>query len=276
MKVTKVINNNIISSLDERGREIVVMGKGLGFGQKSGSIIDESMVEKIFRMDTQREMRQFEDLLYDVPLEIVQLTTTIISNAKNHIPGKLQKSIYLTLIDHINYAKERQKQNIQFHNPLLYDIKRLYKTEYKVGEDAVEMINETLGTDLPKDEAASIALHFINAGLGYELPETINVAKIIQNTIKIVQYHYNIEIQDDTPQAEYFLSYLKFFAQRVVTGEMHSDKDDAIEQLIIERYEKSYSCTTKIASFIKKEYHITISQSEMIDLTVQIERITKN
>ena len=32
MIIDKVINNNIISAYDSEGREVVVMGRGLGFG----------------------------------------------------------------------------------------------------------------------------------------------------------------------------------------------------------------------------------------------------
>ena len=273
MKISKIINNNIISSLDVKNQEVIIMGRGLGFGKKIGSDVDETKIEKVFRMDSLGDTRQFENLLNDVPIEIVKLVTNIINNAKEQIPAPLQNSIYLTLIDHINYVKDRQRQNIQFHNPLLYDIRRLYKTEYKIGEEAVVQINQALDTDIPKDEAASIALHFINARLGNELPETINIAKIIPNIIKIIQYSFNIEINEDIPETEYFLASVKLFAQRVVGGEMLSPQDNSIEQLIRDRYKKSYSCVTKIAEYIKKEYSIEISSGEMTDLTMQIERI---
>ena len=42
MKILKVINNNVVSACDDKGKEIVVMGKGLGFGKKNGDILDES------------------------------------------------------------------------------------------------------------------------------------------------------------------------------------------------------------------------------------------
>lgn len=275
VEVLKVINNNIISSLDERNREIIVMGRGLGFGMRIGMEVDESKVEKVFRMASQKDTRQFEDLVLDVPLEILQLVTEIINDAKKQISDPLQESIYLTLTDHINYARERQKKNIQFHNPLLYDIKRLYKVEYKIGEAAVRKLNQALGTEMPRDEAASIALHFVNARLGHEMPETISIAKIIQNTLKIVQYTFNLEINEDAPETEYFLSAVKYFAQRVIAREMVGSQDEMIEDLVRERYAKAYLCVTKIAAYIKREYRIDISQGEMTDLTVQIERIIR-
>lgn len=48
MKILKIINNNVVSACDEKGKEIVVMGKGLGFGKKSGDILDELKIEKSF------------------------------------------------------------------------------------------------------------------------------------------------------------------------------------------------------------------------------------
>lgn len=273
MKICKIINNNIVSSLDDKKREIIVMGRGLGFGKQIGMDIEEDKIEKVFRMDTPSEMKQFTHLLRDVPLEIVQVVTEIINKAKEHIPDKLQESIYLTLIDHINFVREKQRQNIQFHNPLFYNIKRLYKIEYKIGEEAVKHMNTVLGVEFPKEEAASIALHFINARLGMELPETISVAKIIQNTLKIVQYYFNITIDHDSVEAEYFTSYLKFFAQRVINHEMLKTTDITIDDMVKIRYHKSHSCVIRIANYIKKEYGIEISQGEITDLTVQIERI---
>ena len=37
MRIEKVINNNVISALDDQGREIVAMGRGIGFQKKKRS-----------------------------------------------------------------------------------------------------------------------------------------------------------------------------------------------------------------------------------------------
>ena len=50
MQIIKVINNNVISSEDDKGKEIVVMGKGIGFGKKAGEEIDETKIEKVFSL----------------------------------------------------------------------------------------------------------------------------------------------------------------------------------------------------------------------------------
>ena len=54
MTVEKVINNNIVSAYDETGREVVVMGRGIGFGVKAGAVINKSKIEKVFRTGAYR------------------------------------------------------------------------------------------------------------------------------------------------------------------------------------------------------------------------------
>ena len=39
MRIEKVINNNIISARDDKGVELVVMGRGIGFDKKPGNEI---------------------------------------------------------------------------------------------------------------------------------------------------------------------------------------------------------------------------------------------
>ena len=41
MIVDRVINNNIVSTIDDEGAELILMGRGLGFGAKSGNDIDD-------------------------------------------------------------------------------------------------------------------------------------------------------------------------------------------------------------------------------------------
>ncbi|WP_278287246.1 CAT RNA binding domain-containing protein [Cellulosilyticum ruminicola] len=58
MKVVKVINNNLIKSVDEKNNEILVMGCGLGFKKVAGDEIDESLIEKVYTCNEQTNSRQ--------------------------------------------------------------------------------------------------------------------------------------------------------------------------------------------------------------------------
>jgi beta-glucoside operon transcriptional antiterminator len=273
MVVEKIINNNIISSFDEKGNEIVVMGRGLGFKVKPGQTIDQEKVEKIFRMDNDQEAKQLEAVLADIPIENIQLCNEIISYAKTVIKSKLSKNIYITLTDHINYAITRYQEGIHFTNALKWEIKKFYHEEFEAGKKAVELIRERIGIDMTEDEAASIALHFVNAELGIEISNTIDVTKLIQNVLKIITYHFQLVINEDTINYERFITHLKFFSQRVVTNNNNTGVDEELHQMVKNQYPAAYACTEKIKAYVEQEYHIELPKEEMVYLTIHIKRI---
>ena len=69
MKITKLVNNNIVTSEDMQGREIIVMGRGLGFGKKPGMEIDVGKIEKVFRLSSEGENQKLVDMIQDIPLD---------------------------------------------------------------------------------------------------------------------------------------------------------------------------------------------------------------
>ncbi|MEY8634257.1 CAT RNA binding domain-containing protein [Anaerostipes hominis (ex Lee et al. 2021)] len=48
MQITRIINNNIVISEDNSHREVVLMGRGLGFRRHPGDVIDSDKVEKTY------------------------------------------------------------------------------------------------------------------------------------------------------------------------------------------------------------------------------------
>lgn len=104
MKVTKVINNNIIKSYDAKNQEVLVMGCGIGFKKKPGDEIDDSLIEKIYTNVDKTTSNKLTELLEKVPLEHIQLTNDIISYARASLGKKLNDNIYLALTDHISFA----------------------------------------------------------------------------------------------------------------------------------------------------------------------------
>ena len=109
MEIVKIINNNIVSALDDENKEIVVMGKGLGFHTKAGQKIPEERIEKIFRLNDESEIGKFKELLEAMPLEHIQTSVEIIDYAKSVLKRRINQNIYITLTDHINFAIYKSK-----------------------------------------------------------------------------------------------------------------------------------------------------------------------
>ncbi|STW08725.1 beta-glucoside bgl operon antiterminator [Klebsiella grimontii] len=49
MIVQKVLNNSLVLSMDDDSREVIVMGKGIGFNSRPGDEIAPEKIEKAVR-----------------------------------------------------------------------------------------------------------------------------------------------------------------------------------------------------------------------------------
>lgn len=273
MKIDKIINNNVISTHDEDGREVVVMGRGVGFKAREGMMVDESKVEKIFRLESQTSLDKFKELVVNLPMEHIQVSAEIISYAKSVLNRPINPNVYITLTDHINFALERFKQRMMFSNPLIHEVKSFYHAEYLIGEYAIAMIRRDLGVRLPVDEAASIALHIVNAEYDAPMRDTIDITNLIQQVTEVVKEYFNIQMDEESLSYERFVTHLRFLAQRVFTGEhMESDNPD-FQQMIAKMYPEEYACSEKVQALVRQKYGHRMTEEEAAYLALHIKRI---
>ncbi|WP_426348378.1 BglG family transcription antiterminator LicT [Alloiococcus sp. CFN-8] len=275
MKVLKVINNNIVKSLDSDNHEVIVVGKGLGFKKKPGDDIDRELIAKIYTSKDRKESNKLTELLEKMPLEHIQVSNEVISFAKVSLGRKLNDNIYLTLTDHISFALERYSQGITFKNALLWEIKRFYSHEFLIGKEALSIIHKRLGVSLPEDEAGFIALHLVNASMNSQtIGETKDMTRMIQDILNIVKYHFRMDLDEYTLHYERFITHLKFFAQRVFQGSEIKGEDKNFLFALKEQFKEEYTCALKVRDYVIKEYNRDLSEDEMIYLTVHIKRVT--
>ena len=271
MKIIKIVNNNIVTSLDEQNREIIVMGRGLGFGRKPGMTIEDEKVEKVFRLNSAGENQKLVDIIQDIPLEHIKAADQIIEYAKSMLGERLKETIYLSLIDHIDGAIDRYENQIQFTNPLLWEIKQYYPSEFKVGVQSLNILKKMLGIELPVDEAAFIALHFITAEYDTKMDVTFDIPRLIDDIIAIVESEFSIKIDKESIHYERFITHLKFFAARVLQAkQMPDDEDFLFRNMIRDQYKKSYACAQKIRQHLSECYGVEISEEEVVYLTVPV------
>lgn len=251
------------------------MGCGLGFKKKPGDEIDESLVEKVYVSASHERSDKLAAILENIPYENIQVTNEIISYARQSLGKKLDDNIYITLTDHISYAVERAKQGILLKNALLWEIKRFYNHEYLIGKEAAVIIEKKLGIKLPEDEAGFIALHLVNAQMdSADMGETTQMTKMIHQIINIVKYHFHMDLDEYSVHYERFITHLKFFAQRVFLGNELDDGENGFLDTIREMYQNEYRCAGKVKDYVYKEFGKTLTEDEMIYLTIHMKRIT--
>lgn len=273
MIINKVLNNNVVTIISENGEEAVVMGRGLAFQKKKGDEIDESKIEKIFVLENKSINEKLLTLVNDIPAKYLEIAEDIIKYAENKLSTKLNENIYLTLTDHISFAISRVEKNLEIKNAMLWDIKRLHKDEFEIGIYALRVIKENLNVELPEDEAASIAMHILNGELNQEMPEIVDMIKLIEEILKMVKYHFNIDFDEDSINYYRFVTHLKFFTQRLSSGRYYEDNDNDLFNIIKLKYPKSYECTKRIEGFVKQKYETQLTKEEMLYLIIHTARV---
>ena len=181
-------------------RRLCLSGRGLGFGRRAGDEAPPDKVEKRFTLHSDQLSDRFQQLITSIPLPHFLMSERIINHAKIALGKELSDSIYVTLPDHISAAINRYKEGIVLPNPLLWDIRQLYKDEFRVGLKANEIVKEETGVEFTDDEAAFIALHFVNAQLGGEIRDIYDMTYLLQAVFRIVYDEYGFRPDDESLQ----------------------------------------------------------------------------
>ena len=258
MKIEKVLNNNVVVALDENGAETVLMGRGLGFGRRAGDEAPPDKVEKRFTLHSDQLFDRFQQLITSIPLPHFLMSERIINHAKIALGKELSDSIYVTLPDHISAAVNR------------------YKDEFRVGLKANEIVKEETGVEFTDDEAAFIALHFVNAQLGGEIRDIYDMTYLMKAVFGIVYDEYGFRPDHESLNYYRFVTHLKFYARRIVSGEKYGDEDADLLEVVRFKYPRAYACADRIRAYVQTEKGFHSGQNELLYLTIHIARVMEH
>lgn len=273
MRISKILNNNLVLSKNENNEEIVVKGLGLGFHAKRGDTIDESLIEKIFYPENHQNSIQIQQYLLSIPEEYLNFVQEFVDRIKETEPDlHLNNSIYLSLSDHLMGTIDRFRNGISLKNVLLLDIQQLYKKEYGYGLQMIHEISQIFHVELPVDEAGFIALHFVNAEEGQQNNDSYQIAVIVNQVQEIVKnYFSDIAFNESSLYYQRFLTHLKYFAQRYLHKELQYNEDENFFQIIQEQCREAYGCVKLIYLMMEEKYHYALSKEEMMYLSIHIQ-----
>lgn len=275
MIIKRILTNNAVVIDDENQQEKIVCGKGIAFKKRPGMEIDEMSINQTFILEGGGEYSRFEQLLKDVPLEYLELSSEIINMAKLEFAKKFKDNVIITLSDHLYVAIKRCREGMTISNQLLWDIKNFYEIEYDIGLRALELIKNKFHIQLPNDEAGFIALHIVNVELDEDnMDHIFQVTKVIQEIMTIVKYHFHAEFDTSNVYYYRFITHLKFFALRLLKdNQFNEDEENELLDVVKDKYCTSYECVLKIKDFLEKKYNYTLQEDEIVYLTIHVHRV---
>ncbi|MDN9611290.1 PRD domain-containing protein [Clostridioides difficile] len=272
--IKKVLNSSVVLVHDTKDNEFISLGKGIGYGKKTGEYICGSNDNQMFVPVENTKSKQFLELMDDIPVDILKITQEIIVEAEKLLNSSFNKNLYLILADHFNFAIERMRKGIKITNRVFWEIKNYYPNEFKVGMVAIYMVEERLGIQLPEEEAANIAFHFANAmasdGNSYD---TIKYAKVIGEIINIFVFSLNRTLDKKSMHYMRFITHIKFFVERFFSDSMLSSGDDLLFNQMKRSNPKEMLIALKVRDFLEKKYGKKLTNEEIAFLVVHIARV---
>lgn len=275
MKIVKFLNNNAALAIDEQGHELVVMGKGIAHIIHKNEEIPYELIDKIFILENRLQLAEYTQLFSDIPSGIFELSGRFVKKAKENLNRTLQNSLVISLADHLNSMIERGKLGAYLENRMLWDIRKVYQDEFQLSRELVSEFNKLYDTGYDDHEAATLAMHFVNAELESVMEDAGKLTKLISEILSIVKYYFLIDYNDESYAYYRFVTHLRVLAQRIFQGTQLNDADmsQLLKDQLMGRYEDTFQCVKKIRDFIWDHYHYCFTEQEGLYLAIHIIKI---
>ena len=140
--ITKILNNNVVASRDKEGNEVLVTGNGIGFGTKIGQKIASEKIVRVFIPETNAFRNKFVKLVNDISYEYFDIAEKIKELAESELKVTLDQNLIISLADHISFAISQYENNTPRTFLMNEEIERFYPDEYRVGLQAVSLVEE--------------------------------------------------------------------------------------------------------------------------------------
>lgn len=269
--IKKVLNSSVVLVEDERGVERVLLGKGIGYGQKAGAQIASSEGERVFVALDDADQRNLVELLAQIPAEFIDLTRSIVAEAEQ-AGLKLDPHVYLALTDHLHFAVERQRRGLKIVNRLAWEMRTIYPKQHEIGVKALAVMQERLGVTLPEDEAANIAFHLANAEEGRAGVDSLKIVQLIREITTIVSHTAAIQLNREDLHSARFVAHLQYLVERFFTNKLLHSEDDFLFHSLSKRYPRAVASAERVRLFVQGKHGVLLPNEEVAFLALHIAR----
>lgn len=270
--IKKSLNNSMLL-VDNDQREMILFGKGIGFGAKPGTQIDLAQVEKIFLPLNDLKSRHFLSLIDTIPAEFFEISHEILTLARGVCGNKPNSVLLFTLAEHLHFAVERCRSGQFSLNKLSWEVKRYYPQEYSVGLQARMRVNEKFSVALPEDEAVNIAFHLINAISQIDDGSAHQQVELVNRIADIVRYKLSKAINTKSVNYMRFITHLRYFAERILAGKMVIGETEDFYQELMRHRPDAMMVAWAIRDYVQDKYQLTLPKDELTWLSIHISRL---
>ncbi|HJV17936.1 MAG TPA: PRD domain-containing protein [Bacillales bacterium] len=274
LRIDKILNNNVLIVEHPSYKEVVVIGKGIGFNRKSGEWIDTDKIEKLFVLKDEKEQANYIKLLPFIENELLEVIISAIDLIKERVHSSLNEHIHVALTDHLMFAISRVSMGMEIKNPFLIETKMLYQREYEIALEVVRLIKGKIGVSLPVGEVGFIALHIHSSVTNKNLSDVNQHSQLVSKLVEMIEDQLKIQIDKESIDYMRLIRHLRFTIERVTKGEK-VEEPEKIASLLKEEYPVCYNLSWKLIKVIQQTLKNKVHDAEAVYLTMHLQRLQK-
>ncbi|MFZ3580127.1 glucose PTS transporter transcription antiterminator GlcT [Virgibacillus sp. DJP39] len=271
--VQKVLNNNVIIADHPIYEEVVLIGKGIGFNRKSGSLITNDAAEKTFLLRNEKERENYVNLLPNIDEGMVDFMNDVMVHIESRMDHPLNEHIHVALTDHIAFAISRVKKQIQFSNPFLFETESLYPKEYQVANEIIDMIHEKFDVQFPEGETGFIALHIHSSVTDKSIKDINRHNKLIGELVDLTERTLMIELDKQGVNYHRLVQHFHRAIERVYNVEKPST-EIRLKEMLKTEYPVCYNLAWKLIKIMQNRLNKNVDEAEIVYITIHLHRLT--
>ncbi|WP_424216452.1 PRD domain-containing protein (plasmid) [Streptomyces sp. BI20] len=274
MKALRVLNNNVVLARDDDGREVILTGRGIGFGSRQGKPIDPALIVRVFVPADGRDPDHLSEVLALIDEEV--LRAVVIALAEVGIEGResTRPTLAIAVADHVAGALDRARRGIVVEYPLRAEVQTLYPEEYGRARALLDSVNRRVDPRLEPSEAIALALHLVNAGFASgDLSFTYTMTGVIQQMLAVVRERHGVDVSQESMNAARFITHVRYLFVRIQQHRQLTGHESTIGKGIRRHYPEATRTAQQLATIVELRLNQRLSEDEVSYLALHVARM---
>jgi beta-glucoside operon transcriptional antiterminator len=273
VQVIRKINNNAAICVDGKGRELVALGKGIGFGALPHDVALADITRTFYGVDA-----KYLDLIGEMPEDVLEFAGQLADVCRATLSYELSPNLPITLADHVAFMVKRAREHMVVQMPLAYDVQQAHPAEYKLGEMAVRGARKTFGVRLDRHEATGIALSIVNSAITMSertARKERDTEALLEGITRIVEDELDITVDRDSFDYARFATHVQYLIDRVLAGEPIATQNEELYDEVVAGYPQAARCAVKASALVEQRLGGKLTQEEQLYLMLHVNRISE-
>ena len=269
VKVIKCLNHNVVQALNDMNEEVIVFGKGIGFGVKEGDLISSDKIEKEYHFNNRKNKDLYTNLVGICDENLVTLVEQAITNIEKTFNQKPNENLRVALLDHLNFSIYRFNHGLNITNLFNDELEAMYEKEFNFSRMLLKEINQTMKVSLPDAEIGFITQH-IHSALNNDESRSNLFMQIIMNSLEYLEAEHGLKYPKNSLEKIRLITHLKFALKRA--SEKSTLKNE-LSPKILENYPEAYKIAKDLSEYILDNFNIKFQEAEIGYLALHIQLI---